>query len=185
MSDRNRGGRQPPDNRPVSAKGVGKNSKRHDMERRSVPFLHGSDLQKGDVEAMRQGQRIAPKQTQQPAVGGAAPAGAGGGGATTGPRGGAAVPDPIEFLGSRQSGGLNVPQRQRRPDNERALSWLPIVRELAKGPGSSGLLARTLINQARALQSRGALPATNIDLQAVDDGIEAMLDAGVRSQEPE
>lgn len=184
MSDRNRGGRIPPDNRPVQAKGVGENSKRHDLERRSVPFLHGSDLQQGDVQALRQGQRIAPKQTQQPAV--AAPAQAGGGGATTSASSaGATVPDPIEFLGQRQGKGLSIPQRERRPDNERALSWLPLIRELAVGPGSSGVLARTLINQARALQRRGGVPATHIDLQAIDDGIEAMLDVGVRNQEPE
>jgi hypothetical protein len=46
-------------------------------------------------------------------------------------------------------------------------------------------LASTLINQARALQRRGASPATVIDMDGVDDGIEAMLSAGVRNQEPE
>src|SRR5690606_16933027 len=83
-----RGGRIPPDGRPTQAPGVGKNSKRHDLERRNVPFLHGSDLQVGDVQAMEQGQRIAPKQTQAPA---APPSRGGGSGQQATSTGGAAM----------------------------------------------------------------------------------------------
>lgn len=172
------GGRIPPDGRPAQAPGVGKNSKRHDLERRDVPFLHGSDLQQGDVQAMQEGQRIAPKQTQRPAT----PQPRGDGGSqqvTTGNRGAAATPpDAIEFLASR-IGGASVAPPPRRADiaNAKAMTWLPLVRQMAAGPGSSGVLASALINQMRALSKMPVREATVIDMQDVDAALEAMNNA--------
>ena len=169
-----RGGRIPPDGRPVQAPGVGKNSKRHDLERRNVPFLHGSDLQVGDVQAMEQGQRIAPKQTQAPA---APPSRGGGSGQQTTTTGGAAMapPDPIEFLAGRIGGQpLQAPPRRADIKNSKAMAWLPLVRQMAAGPGSSGVLASALINQMRALSRMPVRDVTVIDMQDVDAALEAM-----------
>lgn len=181
-----KGGRIPPDGRQASAKGVGKNSKRHDLERPATPGLHGSSLQKGDVQAMEEGQRIAPPGTQQPAQ---APRPSGGGQQPRkrGGNGGMQIPDPIDFAGKRLGGKgtLGEPRKERELDNERALSWLPVVRQLANGPGASGLLASVLIQQSRALRRRGNGPATVIDMNAVDDGLETMLNEGVRTQRGE
>jgi hypothetical protein len=171
---RNQGGRIAPDNRPAQAPGVGKNSKRHDLERRNTPFLHGSDLQQGDIQAMEQGQRIAPVQTQQPAAPRPAPAG-GSTASTTGTGPGMAVPDPIAFIGERAGGTLTPPASGVHVDNSKALTWLPLVRQLAAGPGSSPMLASAFINQARNLRKMGHMPAAIIDLDGVDDAIEAML----------
>lgn len=180
-----KGGRIPPDGRQPAAKGVGKNAKRHDLERPATPGLHGSDLQKGDVQALEQGQRVAPPGTQQPAA--PQPQGtpnrrqSGGSGGQ-----GMEVPDAIDFLGGRAGGPRpSATPRAKHLDNERALTWLPVVRELASGPGASGLLASIFIQQSRNLRRRGGNPATVIDMQAVDDGLETMLNEGVRTQRDE
>lgn len=174
MTYPNRGGRIAPDGRPPQAKGVGKQSKRHDLERRNVPFLHDSDLQQGDVQAMRDGQRIAPKQTQrsatpEPVTGG------GGTSSSTGP--GMAVPDPIDFIASRANAPLEAPERRAEFANSKAMAWLPIARQLAVGPGSSGVLASALINQMRALQRMPVREVTTIDMGDIDAAIEAMNNA--------
>lgn len=180
MSYPNRGGRMPASeqNRPTQAPGVGKNSKRHDLERRSVPFLHDSDLQQGDVQAMEDGQRIAPKQTQQSAA--PRPAGRGSGTSTgTGP-GATDVPDAIDFIGSRANGEVGVPQTGYVPSSSRAATWLPILNGLAFGPGSSGVLGAALIDQTRRM--RQAIPrmdAAVIDMQDTDVALAAMLKVGV------
>jgi len=166
------GGRIPPDNRGPQAKGIGKNSKRHDMERQATPGLHGSDLQQGDIQKLERGQRVAPIRTQ-PA---AAPQRQAGGQARGQPRAPMQTPDAIEFLGGKQGPEFNMPQTGRPVLNEKALSWLPLVRSLVVGPGSSGLLASAFINQTRELRKSNSSPTTIIDLDATDDGLEAMLD---------
>lgn len=170
-----RGGRIAPDGRPPQAKGVGKNAKRHDLERQKTPGLHGSDLQQGDVQAMEQGQRIAPAQKQER---GQAPRTSEGG--QTAPvassTAGVELPDAIEFLGGRQGTEFNVPQTGRRLDNSKATTWLPILQRMAAGPGSSGALARAVIAQSRDLRQAGASPAIIINTNGVDDAIETMTE---------
>jgi hypothetical protein len=172
-----KGGRLPASEggRPVSAPGVGKNSKRSDLETRTVPYLHDSDLQQGDVQALEQGQRIAPAQVQQPAVQGQTPQGGNGGT----PQGTGEVPDAIDFFAGRASGQPGIPRTQARIDNSRALTWLPILRQLAAGPGSSGALASAIINQARELSRFSQTPATIVDMESADDALEAMLAEGI------
>lgn len=179
-----KGGRIPPDGRPPQAKGVGKNAKRHDMERPKTPGLHNSDLQQGDVQAMEQGQRIAPASTQQPAGPSASQTQQTPNRATSGVSG-VEVPDAIEFLAGRNGQGFNVPNPQRQLDSSRALTWLPIIRQLVSGPGTSSALVNAFINQARLMQQAGGQPATIVDMRATDDGLEAMLDVGVMGPEPE
>ena len=173
------GGRMPASegNRPSQAPGVGPNSKRHDLERRDTPYLHDSDLQQGDVQAMEQGQRVAPRQTQEAAAPRTASQG---GGATSGPTSnGATVPDPIQFFAGRANGQVGLPQSRSQVDNSRAATWLPILRQLAAGPGSSGALASAIINQARALAAARQTPATIVDMNGADDALEAMLSEGI------
>ena len=175
MSDRNRGGRIAPDGRGPQAKGVGRNAKRHDLERPATPGLANSDLSQGDVSDLEEGQRIAPIQNQSR---GQSPPLDRGGRTTSSAqnRGGTVVPDAIEFLGGQQGNQFNVSTQTRAVTNERALSWMPLIRSLVVGPGSSGLLASAFINQARELRRSGSSPVTVIDLDAIDDGLEAMLD---------
>lgn len=179
MSFPNRGGRIPPDGRPVAAPGIGKNSRRHDLEGRDTPFLHDSDLQQGDVQALEQGQRIAPKQTQQPAA--PAPAGRGSGTTTVGTGAGTTdVPDAIDFLAGRATGEVGIPATGYAAGSSRAATWLPILQQLAAGPGSSGVLGAALIDQTRRM--RQAVPrrdAAVIDMQDTDVALKAMLDQGV------
>ncbi len=168
------GGRIAPDNRGSQAKGVGKNSKRHDLERRTVPFLQDSDLQQGDVQALEQGQRIAPKQTQRPA---APPQTRGQPRKGKSQGQGLSVPDPIEFLGGRSKGLQALPGPITQ--SEGATAWLPFVRQMVIGPGSSGLMAGAYINQFRQVMAASqATTANTINLEAMDDALEAGLNEG-------
>ncbi len=175
------GGRIAPDGRPPQAKGVGKNAKRHDLERAATPGLAGSDLQQGDVQALESGQRVAPiKENPR----GRAPRPSGGGqsgGQTRGAQSGrvSGAPDAIEFLGAQQGSEFNVPIAEQGLDNTKIETWAPILRQLVSGPGSTGALASALIDQARSLRQTRVGPAVVIDLQATDDAIEAMLAEGV------
>lgn len=122
---------------------------------------------------MEQGQRIAPVKTQQPAQPGPAPSGGSTASASgTGP--GMAVPDPISFIAQRAGGSLTPPESGVQIDNSKALTWLPLARQLAAGPGASPMLASAFINQARNLRNRKMTSAAIIDLDGVDDAIEAM-----------
>lgn len=175
----NSGGRIAPDGRTPQRPGVGRQSKRHDLERRDVPFLHGSDLQQGDVQAMESGQKVTRKRTQQPA----GPGGATGSTAASKPaRGGSSpspgTPDPMQFLIDRTKGSMtpgqpSVPQRQVDVS-----AWTPLVQRFANAPGTSGVLRQAFLHQYAALARRPyATDVMVIDLQALEAGAEAMLDA--------
>jgi hypothetical protein len=169
-----RGGRITPDGRPSQAPGVGRNAKRHDLENpaRATPPLHGSSgIQQGDIQALEQGQRMRPPQTQGQAAPPGVPGAQGGGGGAPGE-----VPDAIDFFGGGDA--LSMPPPLSDVAQERLDDWLPLLRELIMGPGSSGLLAGALINQYRIMrQTPATFQATWIDLEDVDDGLEAMLNA--------
>ena len=174
------GGRIAPDGRPPQAKGVGKNAKRHDLERAATPGLAGSDLQQGDVQALESGQRVAPiKENPR----GRAPRPSGGGqsgGQTRGAQSGrvSGAPDAIEFLGAQQGSEFNVPEGVLQ-SSDNLTSWLPFVRQMVIGPGTSGLLAGAYINQFRQLlRSASVTRSTVIDLENIDDALEAGLEEG-------
>lgn len=169
------GGRIAPDNRPSQAPGVGKNSKRHDLERRSTPYLHDSDLQQGDVQAMSDGQRIAPVKNQQPA----APAPQGGGGAAqVSPGVSDQIPDAIDFISQLAAGGGVNDPGAGMPVNPNVDMWVRFAQHLVNGPGSSGLLAGAYINQLRQLRrSPQVAESVIVNLRDVDDALEAALDA--------
>jgi hypothetical protein len=178
-----KGGRLPASEggRPVSAPGVGQNSKRSDLETRTVPFLHDSDLQQGDVQALEQGQRIAPAQVQQPAVQGQSPQGGNGG---TAPQGTGEIPDAIDFLSgiAGGGGGVNPPSAGLAPSPNLDM-WVKFARRLVNGPGSSGLLAGAYINQVRQLiRSPQNASSVLIDLNDLDDALEVALDEEANAQ---
>jgi hypothetical protein len=87
------------------------------------------------------------------------------------------VPDAIDFIGTRASGSVGVPTNID-PGPTNLDTWMPILRQLASGPGSSGLLGSALINQVRQVRQQPR-EAVVIDFQDVDAGLEAMLDEGV------
>ena len=171
------GGRIAPDGRPPQAKGVGKNAKRHDLERPATPGLAGSDLQQGDVQALESGQRIAPIKNNPR---GKAPPVKGGSTSATPSRGTpSGAPDAIEFLGAQQGSEFNVPVEGVLQSSDNLTSWLPFVRQMVIGPGTSGLLAGAYINQFRQLlRSASVTRSTVINLENIDDALEAGLEEG-------
>ena len=170
------GGRIRPTNRPVSAPGVGKNAKRHDLERRNVPYLQGSDLQQGDVQALEQGQRVQPiKRTQPPAAarrGQARREASMRGGTTEG-----GVPtDPISFLAQRIGGTYRPKSGLVGRSRHDYRAWMPLLEQLANSPGASGLLVSAYITRLHNMLSGPYIQDNQIiDMQDADDSVEALL----------
>jgi hypothetical protein len=146
--------------------------------------LHDSDLQQGDVQALEDGQRVAPKQTQQPAANTSQNQ------PTSQNRevsGSAEVPDAIDFISQMAAGGgVNVPTANAAPSANLDM-WVRFAQHLVNGPGSSGNLAGAYINQIRQLRrTPHTADSVFINLRDVDDALEAALDeeelnAGPRS----
>ncbi len=168
-----RGGRIPAQGRTPQAKGVGKSSKRHDLERPKTPGLHDSDLQQGDVQAMEAGQRIAPIKTQAP-------------GQTkrtsqlprdrTTRADGSGAPDPLTFLTDRLGGTLEPGATQGRPQTS-TKAYLPLLERLATATGASGLLSQAFINQlANARTDAGVVRTPLISMQDVERDLADFLD---------
>jgi hypothetical protein len=156
---------------------VGKNSKRHDLERQKTPGLHDSDLQQGDVQALEQGQRIAPVQTQAPAV---APRGA----ATRGTQAQAAPQidpnNPMSIVEARLGG--TIPQDANSTGilnakgKRNADRWLGFFTMLSNHPTASQVTRSAARAQREAvLATRPARQSAQIDLNVVDDLIEQTL----------
>lgn len=175
------GGRIAPDNRGPQTPGAGAQSKRHDLERRDVPFLHGSDLQQGDVEAMREGQRVAPVQTQgealpQPTTG-QTPVSA---------RNsmGDQQPNTMTELLTSQLGGTAKGRPAARPPDpklqRRGRAWLQFLSQIAKQPGASPMFRAAVQTQLRrAIQAneQGAVGGA-LFMRDGDVGLEALGNDG-------
>ena len=168
-----RGGRIAPDGRSPAPKGVGKRSRRHDLERPKTPGLSDSSLQQGDVEALERGQRISPlkKQNQGAAQNRgrkqALPTRSQGGGAGD-------TPDPVAFLGDRLSGTLQGAVGGDQQHEQANL--LPILERLATSTGASGLLSQAYITTVAGLKSQsGTVRTPLIDMQDADRDLEALV----------
>jgi hypothetical protein len=163
------GGRIPPDGRPAQAPGIGKNSKRHDLEKPRAR-LHGTDLQQGDIQAIEQGQRIVRKATQPPARAASPPARRQGVQRASGDFQ-MEVPDPIGLAGQRFGGQL-----AQGSDNEVTIDptpWVPMLEELASIPGASGGLTAMLTEKLTEYRRRPTVSrAALINLNAIDDILE-------------
>ncbi len=160
------GGRIPNQGNPPQAKGIGKNSKRHDLERRAVPTLHGSDLQQGDVSRLEQSIRTAPIKEQQPSRGQAQGSAAR---MARPAQGTEPIPNALDFIGQRAGGTLGPDQGPLvRSDSVR---WAPLLRELTRVPGTGGLLVNAYISQLSSMMQNPMVPDVYyIDLNAAEDG---------------
>jgi len=166
------GGVVQPDGRTPRAKGVGKNAKRHDLERPATPGLSNSDLQSGDVQMLEQGQKVAPRAGSKK-VNGAGPVKSSNGPRRQGAQRGSgqfsmAVPDPVEMAGDRMggnpaaSGGSGVVYDPT--------PWLPMVRTLAGAPNSGGPIAASLVRLLSQYRQKPQGSVTNvIDFNELDD----------------
>lgn len=157
--------------------GSGPNSHRNDMARPAVPPLHGSDLQYGDVSTLEAANRIAFPKEQQPAAPPTAQNKPQTGGRPVRPPTGFDV-DPIDFLAGRQTHVSQGPTTPHQHPASAFHAWQKILERLVVGPGSSGLLANAYINQMRRTShATFTRPATIINTDIVDEGIDVMLTA--------
>ncbi len=169
------GGKIPPDGRPPVAPGVGKTARRHDLEAPATPGLADSDLQQGDVQALEQAQKVAPraKRTQPPAAGRVTPRGnqPSGRAQAAQPDG---IPDPVEMAG-RKIGGkeIGTSESVRTVDTSQ---WLPLLQQMALAPNSGGALTANLMNMLRAYRQHPVVSETVfMDLQELDDIVDRSL----------
>lgn len=127
------------ENSPIQAKGVGKDSKRHDLD--GTPGLSpGSSLTQGDVQELEGGQKAiqntqgaqgAPQQSQVNAPPGADDQ--------------FAAPDPVQMAAGKIGGNLAGAGQAPLQEKIDFSSWLPLLRKLATSPTSSGLLQRAFV----------------------------------------
>jgi len=131
----------PTHNSRTQAAGIGKDSKRHDLD--GTPGLSG-DLQYGDVQKLEQGQKSV-KNT----VGGAQATAA----ASAAPSGNMSIPNPIDFAKQKVGGSLDGAGQEiiDTPDFKR---WLPFLQRIASSPTSSGILQRAYVDRLSREMSR-------------------------------
>jgi len=111
-----------PENSPIQAKGVGKNSKRHDLD--GTPGLD-SDLQQGEVQQLEAGQQaVQDTQSQQTVQAAPTPRAAL-------PAQGMNVPDAVTFAGQKVGGNLDGAGAGPLQQQESRANWLPLLRRLA------------------------------------------------------
>jgi len=176
LTARGPGGRIPNQGNGPAAKGVGKNAKRHDLERQDVPPLHDSDLQQGDVQALEQGQRIAPVRSQAPAVPQQA-----GGSARQDVGGGAQQPAPMDIINSRLGNTMATQGTERTFDPAKARladKWAGFYMQLSQHPNASPVLKAQARQQANDLRATRTAPKSQImDLGVADGLIEDTLNS--------
>ena len=130
-----------PENSPIQAKGVGKDSKRHDLD--GTPGLSaGSSLNQGDVQQLEQGQQAIENTQGQQVAGTPLPAQA-----QPAP---VAAPDPMQFAAGKIGGNLTVPERDLSSIN--TAQWLPLIEKLAQSGSASPLLRRAYVDMLARLQ---------------------------------
>ena len=129
-----------PQNSPIQAKGVGKDSKRHDLD--GTPGLD-SDLQQGEVSQLEQGQKVVENTQGQASAGQPLPQQAASGPVT--------APDPVQFAESKIGGTLQAPTQTLSRIN--TAQWLPMMEKLARSNGASPLLRRAYVNMLARLQN--------------------------------
>ena len=146
-------------NSPIQAKGVGKNSKRHDLD--GTPGLD-SDLQQGEVSQMEAGQQAVQNTQGQQAAGTPLPAQA-----ASAP---VEAPDPMQFAAGKIGGNLTVPERDLSSIN--TAQWLPLIEKLAQSGSASPGLRRAYVDMLARLRQEpfsGSTAVVNKD--ALDEAV--------------
>ncbi len=155
-----RGGTVEPDGRPAQAPGVGKDSKRHDLE--GTPGLSkGSSLEQGDAQMLERG-TAAIKQAQAPAQaqGAAAPSAAG-------PP--IDVPDAIQFAGEKL-GGDTFGAGTTDGSVYDPQPWMPTLRVLASQPNAGGGLTAAVVEMIASFRKQpSGTDQTFIDVNELDN----------------
>ncbi len=156
-----RGGTIEPDGRPAQAPGVGKDSKRHDLE--GTPGLgKGSSLEQGDVQRLEAGKQVI-KQAQAPAQGAAAPSAA----AAAGPA--MEVPDAIQFAGQKM-GGETFDAGTSDGSVYDPAPWMPTLRVLASQPNAGGGLTAAVVEMIASFRKQpSGTDQTFIDVNELDN----------------
>lgn len=126
-------------NSPTQAPGIGKNSKRHDLQ--GTPGLsQGSDLQYGDVKRLEAGQKTVAAMNRPAPVAGASPVPTQGGAPMQ-------VPDPVSFA-TQKLGSARPALPTESTEVLDLTGYLPLVRQLATSDASP-LLKKAYINMLR------------------------------------
>ena len=158
------------ENSPIQAKGVGKNSKRHDLD--GTPGLD-SDLQQGEVQEMERGQQVVQNTqgTARPQVQGAETPRA------ALPAQEMAVPDAVTFAGQKVGGDLSNAGQGPIQERQSFSNWLPLLRRLAVSPTSSGILQRSFVERLSVeMQRPTGGKAALLTQRSMDERLEEFLD---------
>lgn len=160
------GGYIAPDGRPPQAPGVGKDSKRHDLEAPATPGVRNSDMRQGDRQMLEAGQRVAPRPKKS------APKGKAGAAPAAGAGGGMQIPDAIEFASGRIGG--NVPAESiGEPQWVDPRPWMPLLQEFATRPVSNPKIAAAYVSQISKLRRQPYNPGAHfVDMNEADDILE-------------
>ncbi len=130
------------ENSPIQAKGIGKNSKRHDLD--GTPGLSkGSSVQYGEGKELEAGQaKVQDTQVAQTISQAPAPV------APQGANAGMIAPNPLDFA-MQKLGGNDLSTAGQGPLEEKIsfTNWLPLLRRLAVSPTSSGILQRAFVQR--------------------------------------
>ena len=129
-----------PHNSRIQAPGVGKDSKRHDLD--GTPGLD-SDLQQGEVSQLEAGQKAVQNTQGQAPAGQPLPQQA-----ADAP---VAAPDPIDFAAGKVGGGLTVPDQELSRLN--TAQWLPMLEQMARSNEASSALRMAYVNMLSRLQN--------------------------------
>ncbi len=128
-------------NSPIQAKGIGKDSKRHDLD--GTPGLD-SDLQQGEVQQLERGQQVVQNTQQAQAASQVQAAGQPRAALPAQPM---AVPDAVTFAGQKVGGSLAGAGQGPMGQTQSFSNWLPLLRRLAVSPTASGILQRAFVER--------------------------------------
>jgi len=147
-------------NSPIRSKGVGKDSKRHDLD--GTPGLD-SDLQQGEVSQMEAGQQAVSNTQSAQAQGQPLPQQAAEQAVT--------APDPMAFAKDKIGGDLSVPDQELNALN--TAQWIPLIEKLASTGGASSLLRRAYVDMLARLQNEPFSGSTAVvDKRELDGAVE-------------
>ncbi len=175
MAESKKGGKIAPDGRPAQAKGVGKNARRHDLEKpKGTPGLRG-DLQYGEAQELEQGQRSIEKTTQGPARPQTATQASQPVSAPSG-SGPLQTPDPRSFMAERLQGTLQgSPTLPPEGAQVRAEPWLPLIQAMATAPNAGGVLGAAYVGQLSAALGRPQGRVRALDMNELDKKVGEIL----------